>query len=86
VGHINFDNDSEFLEITLKGVVHKLSYPTWGQVEQMEKMALNENAEQVGSMTIKFLTDMGLPEECVKDLRAHQIRKLFEELMGGNAK
>lgn len=65
-----------FLEVKIDGEVHKIRYPSWEEVEQLEKGEKNIETAR------GFLVGLGFPEEIARKLQLSNHMKLIEKLMG----
>ena len=75
---LNFDESAEKLEVTIGGKPFILSYPTWGDVEDVEAKGDDLSTKDVKD----FLLARGLTDEAIKICQIGQLRDLYIELIG----
>lgn len=75
---LNLDTNVEKIEVTVGGKPYVLTYPSWGDVEEIE-----EKGENLTTIDIKkFMLDRGLTNEAIKVCQMTQLKDLYIELIG----
>ena len=74
------------LKIEIMGEVHEVTRPTYGMSKQLNKEATEAGDAEAIDVTIKYLTQLGLPEECFKELETEDIVEISQLVFGPKKK
>lgn len=75
---IDLDQAAEKLEVTISNQKIVLTYPLWGEIEDVQAKGDDLGIEEIK----EFLVTCGLQHEDLKKFQLKQVLFLFEELVG----